>query len=133
MSQANPEAARLADKLRTGMKARALNGTAIADEVERLTGVRPSAMQVSRWLSGKRPLIRIAPELFVLAEIAGVDPVRLIVGSLAEPECSCPAPFGLSFVPDPLCESIRHHSTESVDTPAASADDRVHDVRGMRP
>lgn len=84
MPQANPEAARLADKLRTGMKAQALNGTAIADEVERLTGVRPGAMQVSRWLSGKRPLIRIAPEVFVLAEIANMDPVALVLSVLTE-------------------------------------------------
>lgn len=85
MSQANPEAARLADKLRTAMKDQALRGPAIADEVERLTGVRPSAMQVSRWLSGKRPLIRLAPELFVLAEIAGLDPLRLVAASMIEP------------------------------------------------
>lgn len=86
MSQENPEAARLADKLRTAMKDQALRGPAIADEVERLTGVRPSAMQVSRWLSGERPLIRVHPMLYALAEIAELDSVGLIVESLAETE-----------------------------------------------
>ena len=85
MSQANPEAARLADKLRTAMKDQALNGPAIADEVERLTGVRPSPMTVSRWLSGERPLIRISPSLRALAQVAGLDLTELVVDSLAEP------------------------------------------------
>ena len=91
MSQANPEAARLAGKLRAAMKDQALRGPAIADEVERLTGDRPSAMQVSRWLSGKRPLIRIAPELFVLAEIAGLSATDLVFTTLCESESSEPA------------------------------------------
>jgi hypothetical protein len=86
VSHANPEAARLADKLRTAMKDRALRGPAIADEVERLTGVRPAyaAQWISRRLSGTKPLIRIHPDLYVLAEIAGLDPDQLILDSLTE-------------------------------------------------
>lgn len=86
MSHANPEAARLADKLRTAMKDRALRGPAIADEVERLTGERPkfAAQWISRRLSGAKPLIRVSPDLYVLAEIAGLDPVALILGVMVE-------------------------------------------------
>jgi hypothetical protein len=86
VSHANPEAARLADKLRTAMKDRALRGPAIADEVERLTGERPkfAAQWISRRLSGEKALIRVSPDLYVLAEIAGLDPVELIVGALVE-------------------------------------------------
>jgi hypothetical protein len=68
------------------MKDRALHGPAIADEVERLTGVRPAyaAQWISRRLSGTKPLIRIHPDLYVLAEVAGLDPMELIVGALTE-------------------------------------------------
>jgi transcriptional regulator with XRE-family HTH domain len=90
VSHANPEAARLADKLRTAIEDQALRGPAIADRVEGLTGVRPSAMTVSRWLSGERPLIRVSPHLRVLAEVAGLDPLELVHDAIA-PELTEPA------------------------------------------
>jgi hypothetical protein len=68
------------------MKDRALRGPAIADEVERLTGERPkfAAQWISRRLSGEKALIRVSPDLYVLAEIAGLDPIDLIFTTLRE-------------------------------------------------
>lgn len=51
------EAARLAEALRAGKKRKGLSGAQIAEQIERLTGSRPSLMWVSRRLHGQMPLI----------------------------------------------------------------------------
>jgi len=56
---ANPSADRLAEKLRAARKDQTLSGAAIADRVEELTGSRPSDVTVSRWLTGRKKLIRV--------------------------------------------------------------------------
>jgi hypothetical protein len=48
-----PEAALLAEALRAAKKVKALSGTQIAEQIERLTGSRPSLMWVSRRLHGQ--------------------------------------------------------------------------------
>ncbi len=73
----NPEAARLAEALRAAMKSQNLNGADIADAIERLTGERPGPMQVSRWLRAERPLIRVSPDLKVVAAALKLDPIEL--------------------------------------------------------
>jgi transcriptional regulator with XRE-family HTH domain len=80
----NPEAARLADTLRAAMKSQSLSGSDLADEIERLTGGRPSAMQVSRWLRGERPLIRVSPDLTLIAGALNLDPVELICDAVRQ-------------------------------------------------
>lgn len=51
-------AAQLAERLRAGKKAHALSGAAIAEQIEQLTGSRPSLMWVSRRLHGSVPIVR---------------------------------------------------------------------------
>jgi hypothetical protein len=70
------------------MKDRSLRGPAIADEIERLTGERPkfAAQWISRRLSGEKLMLRVSPDLYVLAKIAGIDPIELIVAALTETE-----------------------------------------------
>lgn len=80
----NPEAARIADMLRTAMKSQNLNGPALADEIERLTGNRPGPMTVSRWMRGERPLIRVSPELDVIARALKLDPVELACDAIRQ-------------------------------------------------
>lgn len=83
----NPEAARLAEALRAAMKDQALNGADLADRVERLTGERPNAMRVSRWTNpyrSGRPLIRISPDLAVVAAALNLDPVELICDAVRQ-------------------------------------------------
>ncbi len=74
-------AALLAARLRTAAKDQALSGSDIADRVERLTGVRPSATWLSRRVGTAAdpvPLLRVSPDLFVLAGVLGLDPMDLI-------------------------------------------------------
>ena len=83
----NPEAARLAEALRTAMKSQNLSGAALAREIERLTGKRPSDMQMSRWLRGeRRPLIYVSPDLAAIATALGLDPVELACDALRVPK-----------------------------------------------
>lgn len=51
------EAAQLAEALRAGKKARSLSGAQIAEQIERLTGSRPSLMWISRRLHGHVSLL----------------------------------------------------------------------------
>ena len=78
----NPEAARLAESLRAAMTTQGLNLPALAERVERLTGERPDRMRVSRWTSGARPLIRISPDLAIVADALGLDPVDLLCDAI---------------------------------------------------
>jgi hypothetical protein len=69
------------------MKDQALNGSDLADRVERLTGERPNAMRVSRWTNpygSGRPLIRISPDLAVVAAALNLDPVELICDAVRQ-------------------------------------------------
>ena len=82
----NPEAARLAEALRTAMKSQNLSGAALAREIERLTGKRPADIQISRWLHGeRRPLLYVSPHLEVIAQALGLDPVELACNALRVP------------------------------------------------
>lgn len=54
------EAARLAERMRAAKKAQSLSATAIAREIERLAGSRPTSMWVSRRLHGTSPMIRLS-------------------------------------------------------------------------
>lgn len=76
------EAARLAEALRAAKKAQSLSGTKIAEQIERLTGSRPSAMGMTRRLHGRVPLIRVSPELFALADILDLDVEQLVLDAL---------------------------------------------------
>lgn len=73
-------AARLAGSLRTAMKDQALNGAGLQDRIERLTGDRPTPTWVSRRLGGSRlqPLIKVDPDLFVIARALEIDRHALI-------------------------------------------------------
>jgi transcriptional regulator with XRE-family HTH domain len=98
------EAARLAEALRAGKKQQGLTGAQIAEQIERLTGSRPSPMWVSRRLhgsTGRVPLvpvsapcqhcgevaIRLDPQLEAMTHVLGVDPDAVLAGSVegAEP------------------------------------------------
>lgn len=79
-----PEAAHIAEALRTATKSQNLNGAGIADAVERLTGQRPNAMQVSRWLSAGIPMIRVNPDLATVCRALGLDPVELACDAVRE-------------------------------------------------
>jgi transcriptional regulator with XRE-family HTH domain len=76
------EAARLAEALRAGKKAQSLSGTQIAEQIERLTGSRPSLMWVSRRLHGEVSMIRALPELFAFADILGLDVAQLVLSAM---------------------------------------------------
>lgn len=71
-------AARLAASLRAVMKDQALRGPVLADRIERLTAKRPSLVWVSRRLSGRKRLITVDPDLFVIAQALEVDRGALI-------------------------------------------------------
>jgi len=78
-------AARLSEMIRTAMKDQALSATEFADRVERLTGVRPYSMQVSRWLNGlhrDRPLVTVSPHLRPIALALGLDPLEMACDAL---------------------------------------------------
>lgn len=77
------EAARLAEALRAAKKDQALSGSQIAEQIERLTGSRPSLMWVTRRLRGQVPLVRVAPEFYALARALGVDPQELLAEIMA--------------------------------------------------
>lgn len=68
-------AARIAEALRTAMKAQSLNGADLADRIERLTGTRPSPTWVSRRLGGRRikGLVDVDPDLFVIARALEIN------------------------------------------------------------
>jgi hypothetical protein len=76
----NPEAFRIAEALRGAMAAQDLNGAELADRVEKVTGERPNAMRVSRWLNPEpsRVLIRIHDDLAIVAQALGLDRDDLI-------------------------------------------------------
>lgn len=74
----NPSAARLAAQLRVAAKAQSLRNSDLADRVGGLTDRRITDVWVSRRLNGSRPLIRISPDLFVLAAALELDPMDLI-------------------------------------------------------
>ncbi len=81
----NSAAFRLAAVLRAAAKRQSLNGPALAERVERLTGARPDAMTVSRWLSGRhavRPMIFVSPHLITMARVLDLDPRELAVQAL---------------------------------------------------
>ena len=92
------EAAQLAEALRAGKKAQSLSGAQIAEQIERLTGSRPSLMWVSRRLhgeNGRRPMIQLSgpcphcnemsyaldPMLAAMADVLGVDPDAVLTNS----------------------------------------------------
>jgi hypothetical protein len=76
----NPEAFRIAEALRGAMAAQDLNGAELADRVEKVTGERPNAMRVSRWLNPEpsRVLIRIHDDLAIVAQALRLDRDDLI-------------------------------------------------------
>lgn len=93
------EAARLAEALRAAKKDQALSGSQIAEQIERLTGSRPSLMWVSRRLqgsTGRVPMIRLGapcshcgevtiqldPQLAAMADVLGVDPDEVLTGAV---------------------------------------------------
>lgn len=92
------EAAQLAEALRAAKKVKALSGSQIAEQIERLTGSRPSLMWVSRRLrgdNGRRPMVQLSgpcphcgqisysldPTLQAMSEVLGVDPDVALTGS----------------------------------------------------
>jgi hypothetical protein len=81
-------AARLADRLRAGMKVRALSGAELARQVGRLTGDgEPDRMWVSRRIGmAKHPvsLMTVSPDLFAIAEVLQLDPVDLVAGAMRD-------------------------------------------------
>jgi hypothetical protein len=93
------EAARLAETLRAAKKSQGLSASAIASEIERLTGSRPSLMWVSRRLHGTVPMIRISepcehcghramrtdPGLVTLATVLGLDSDKMIADATTGP------------------------------------------------
>ncbi len=83
------DVARVAEMLRTGKKQQGLSDARIADEIERLTGSRPSLMWVSRRLHGHVPVLRVAPEFYSLADVlhldAGVVASEALFGGEAPP------------------------------------------------
>jgi hypothetical protein len=78
-------AARLAALLRAAKKAQTLRGADIADRVEGLTGERPTETQVSRWLTGRKPLLAVSDDLFVIAAALELDPMDLIEDAIRNP------------------------------------------------
>lgn len=78
----NDVARLVAGQLRTGMKDRALSGVQLADEIERLTGARPSKMQVSRWLNAVKQLARVDPDLYPLCRALGLDPAVVVADAI---------------------------------------------------
>jgi hypothetical protein len=83
--QANPAAARLAKALRDAMKDQALRVSDVAKRIERLTGVRPEYMWVSRATSdhGYPQLIRVHPDLAMLARALDLDPLQLVIDAIS--------------------------------------------------
>lgn len=86
-------AARLAGSLRTAMKDQALNGAGLADRIERLGEPRPTPTWISRRLGSPaisprpdsqsiatraQPLIKVDPDLFVIARALEVERAALI-------------------------------------------------------
>ncbi len=73
------EAARLVvEQLRARMKDQALSGVQLADEIERITGARPSAVQVARWVGGANQLLRINPAFYAVTAALGLDPIEVL-------------------------------------------------------
>lgn len=71
-------AARLAASLRAVMKDQALRGPGLADRIERLTANRPSLVWISRRIGGRKRLVTIDPDLFLIARALEVDRDTLI-------------------------------------------------------
>jgi hypothetical protein len=99
------EAAQLAEALRAGKKARSLSGAQIAEQIERLTGSRPSLMWVTRRLrgtNGRSAMIRLGapcqncgevvvqldPMLAAMADVLGVDVDEVLAEAAETPEMS---------------------------------------------
>lgn len=78
-------AARLAAQLRAAKEVQALRGVDIADRVEGLTGDRPSELEISRWLTGRKPLLAVSEDLFTIAAALELDPMDLIEDAIRNP------------------------------------------------
>lgn len=69
---------RLAASLRTAKKDQALNGADIAERAGRLAGKSFTETWVSRRLTGRKRLVTVDPDLFVLAQALNVGRDELI-------------------------------------------------------
>jgi hypothetical protein len=82
------------------MKDQALRGPTLADRIERLTAQRPSLVWVSRRLSGRKRMISVDPDLFVIAQAMEIDRealIGIVVAALfGPPEHDVPCGYALT-------------------------------------
>ncbi len=93
------------------MKSQNLNGAALADRVEQLTGERPNAMRVSRWLNPEpsRVLIRISPDLALIAAALQLDPVELACDAIRQAHAPAAHIEQFGVTPNPYQSSRCEH------------------------
>lgn len=115
-----PEAALLARTIREAMKAQNMRGTDLIAAIARIDGGRePSEMQVSRWRNGEVPLVRVSPDLAVIAQALGLDPVELACDAIRNAHAPAAAAARQPQPPNPYqSPQCEHPNVAGVRCPA---------------